>query len=399
MPWTYQTDYADSLRKAQTRFRRALNHDPFPKIEGALLNSAHIAAYAREAGLIHKFDPRMLKSATYPGHIGKRVYHWDPEKPEEVIYTTEFLDKTGDTFKIQKFSLVYVETEEIFLLPHYIAARFNLQIEFVHKGLLLGTGPLVDPGFAGPLLIPLHNYTANTYELARGQPLIWVEFTKTTAIPGWAKGIDEVASRSEIDNLISTSTQPKLPKSFNRKKWYLPARNYFDSARRDRFAQKEEDHEWSYPSIVNAIPKEVAAAHKTSMEASNIAIDARKKVKVLERRWTIAAFISGAVVATALIAIVYQAVALQVSLRDIADGLRAKILQIENARVPRLHDSITKLEAGTAVMDKLRVRLDALEKRLGHLEDRSPVPGDQQNDPGAKEAPKPAWQPNSSGQE
>jgi len=57
--------------------------------------------------------------------------------------------------------------------------RFNLRIKHVHRGLLLGTGPLVDPGFNKKILIPLHNLTDRSYDIALDEGLIWVEFTKT----------------------------------------------------------------------------------------------------------------------------------------------------------------------------------------------------------------------------
>jgi hypothetical protein len=61
-----------------------------------------------------------------------------------------------------------------------MAIRFNLRIKHVHRGILLGTGPLVDPAFEGDLLIPLHNLTATDYRISANEGLIWVEFTKTT---------------------------------------------------------------------------------------------------------------------------------------------------------------------------------------------------------------------------
>ena len=78
--------------------------------------------------------------------------------------------------------------KEKLLLPEYIAVRFNLHIRHVHKGILLGTGPLVDPGFFGNLLIPLHNLTDNNYKLIGGEGFIWVEFTKVSKhVPGSLK--------------------------------------------------------------------------------------------------------------------------------------------------------------------------------------------------------------------
>jgi hypothetical protein len=45
---------------------------------------------------------------------------------------------------------------------------------------LLGTGPLVDPGFGGDLLIPLHNLTSKKYIIKVDEGIIWIEFTKTS---------------------------------------------------------------------------------------------------------------------------------------------------------------------------------------------------------------------------
>lgn len=44
----------------------------------------------------------------------------------------------------------------------------------------MGTGPLIDPGFFGDLLIPVHNLTSGDYEISGDEGLIWIEFTKTS---------------------------------------------------------------------------------------------------------------------------------------------------------------------------------------------------------------------------
>jgi len=86
----------------------------------------------------------------------------------------------GDPCVLKANSITFAQVEPIFRLPHYMAIRFNLRITHVHRGLLLGTGPLVDPGFEGQLLIPLHNLTSSDYNLNTWDALIWIEFTKTT---------------------------------------------------------------------------------------------------------------------------------------------------------------------------------------------------------------------------
>ena len=92
----------------------------------------------------------------------------------------------GDIVELPRNSVTYLWMKEKFLLPEYIAARFNLHIRHVHKGILLGTGPLVDPGFFGSLLVPLHNLTDNDYELEGGDGFIWVEFTKLSRHEFWS---------------------------------------------------------------------------------------------------------------------------------------------------------------------------------------------------------------------
>jgi len=68
----------------------------------------------------------------------------------------------------------------------------------VHRGILLGTGPLVDPGFEGNLLIPLHNLTTNDYEFEGGEGLIWMEFTKLSSNRMWDKSSVRAQQRSGV---------------------------------------------------------------------------------------------------------------------------------------------------------------------------------------------------------
>ena len=96
----------------------------------------------------------------------------------------------------------------------------------MHKGLLLGTGPVVDPGFIGHLVVPLHNLTRNTYVMKAGQELIWAEFTKTSLLPEWRqsglaldgdapmsnhKPFDKAKSNHEMAYYINKATKSAGP--------------------------------------------------------------------------------------------------------------------------------------------------------------------------------------------
>jgi len=174
-------DFAESDTEASERARQWREIDPFPNIAPSLLNSADILDYARITGMIFPFYPRpeLMKPASYKIAIGGEYVYWD-----------EFDQRQADTIEqgkelvLRANSIAFVALEPTIRLPLYIAVRFNLRVAHVYKGLLLGTGPLVDPGFEGHLSIPLHNLTTNDYRFRGGEGLIWAEFTKVNLAPG-----------------------------------------------------------------------------------------------------------------------------------------------------------------------------------------------------------------------
>ncbi|MCW5797824.1 MAG: hypothetical protein KIT40_04945 [Nitrospira sp.] len=172
---------AESDEEAARRFNLTKSSDPFPEIQPSLLNSADIYDYVRMTGMLYPFnpDPKSLKSASYLAPIEGRCLLWDDREKLQDIWLKEGKD---EELVLGPNSITFVQVQPFFRLPDYIALRFNLTITQVHRGILLGTGPLVDPGFVGRLLIPLHNLTPNTYRLGRGEGLIWIEFTKTSEI-------------------------------------------------------------------------------------------------------------------------------------------------------------------------------------------------------------------------
>ena len=167
-------NFAKNEDDARERHEKYKSKDPFPEIFPALLNSADVADYVSKTGMIFPFDPEKLKAASYEMVIGGEVIHCDDDG--KTIHIPELSDEREITF--YRNSITFVTVNAAFRLPDYIALRFNLQIEHVHRGLLLGTGPLINPGFRGKLMIPIHNLTNNDYEIKFGEPLIGVEFTK-----------------------------------------------------------------------------------------------------------------------------------------------------------------------------------------------------------------------------
>ncbi len=167
--------------EAERRFRKYGRLDPLLHIESALLNSADVFDYVCKTGMLYPFHVKDLKGASYEVRIGGRVIWWDDERKKQA----KELKQEGDSFELKPNSIAFVTLEPYFRIPDYLALRFNLKILHIYKGLLLGTGPLVDPGFQGRLSIPLHNLTTNTYVFKYNDPLIQVEFTKLSRNLEW----------------------------------------------------------------------------------------------------------------------------------------------------------------------------------------------------------------------
>lgn len=200
--------------EAKKKYLKFCSRDPFPNIKAALLNSADIFNYVATTGMIYPFYPEQLSGASYSVGIGEKVIWWDEERQER---HEENLSKSGAYFKLRPNSIAFVMLEPLFQIPDYLVLRFNLRVVHVYKGLLLGTGPIVDPGFVGKLSIPLHNLTANTYTFRRGDALIALEFTKMSDNPAWK---NERTPETIMDN-------------FYKKTWITPNRsleNYIDRA-------------------------------------------------------------------------------------------------------------------------------------------------------------------------
>jgi deoxycytidine triphosphate deaminase len=144
--------------------------DPEPEFSG-MLSADRIRAYNYEVGrMIRPFQDENLKPAAYELTLGPR---WSDGSLRELSDDDPYL-------KIPPNSIVFASMREMLLMPHWLAGRFDLAIEFIYQGLLLGTGPQVDPGFKGVLSCPLHNISNQTITLTYGKPFAKIDFTKTS---------------------------------------------------------------------------------------------------------------------------------------------------------------------------------------------------------------------------
>jgi deoxycytidine triphosphate deaminase len=238
--------------EAATRAAKFKQVDPFPEIRPALLSAADIEDYARVTAMLHPFYPHpdALKPASYEVRPGRRFVRWnqDGKRIEETI-------RQDRSYELPANSIVFMRIEPMIRLPDYIALRFNLRIKHVHRGLLLGTGPLVDPGFVGNLLIPLHNLTSDAYFIQGDEGLIWIEFTKTSL---------------EVEGSSPQYRRRGTFHSIEGHKTNVPVETYFWRANRN-------------DPIRSSIPQFVRDAEVRARQASNDARRAQNSASAAER--------------------------------------------------------------------------------------------------------------------
>ena len=117
-----------ALAEALRKWERHKKDDPLPDVRRTLLSADDIKRYVEKVGLIHPFR---LKGASYEVGFGNGFIYWNQngKKIDRTIKETDIISLPAN-------SIGFVELESEFLLPYYIAARFNLRIQHVHRGLL-----------------------------------------------------------------------------------------------------------------------------------------------------------------------------------------------------------------------------------------------------------------------
>jgi len=134
-----------------------------------LLNHQQIIAACQKGDiLISPFDEEQTEAATYDLRVGEKGATTSTKKLVNIKESGFLLLQPGD------FGVLTV-LEELRLGPQY-AARFGLRSKYARKGLIATTGPQIDPGYHGRLIIGITNLTPKPVSLQFKDDLVSVEF-------------------------------------------------------------------------------------------------------------------------------------------------------------------------------------------------------------------------------
>lgn len=353
-----------SVQDADKLARACLDRpDPFSfdEIPPSLLSAEHIEKYVLATGLIAPFflgggRKSRLKKASYEGRIGSKAYVFDDENELKPVLIPD------KPLVIPANSIVFVESDLDFRLPKYIALRFNLQIRHVHRGLLLGTGPLVDPGFWGKLCIPLHNLTNEDYELPLSEGLIWVEFTKTTSDSREGRiTLAEGETHSEhweIEKFLRKAATPLVKDKPN-----IGIRSSIPTMVARATGIAEQAHDVSQ--------KALEASESARNNASGAQQEASKTRELFNRIGWLGALVGGVAVLTLWATFVGGIVAFYLGVDSRVDSLGDRVKELSSTADDRTQEQLKALEVR---LDELQAVIDSL-RRTGtdHAEPQAPA--------------------------
>jgi dCTP deaminase len=121
--------------------------------------------------IIKDFDGKQLQGASYDARLGDQVFKTRPERG--IIKPSE-----KGVIIIEPGEFVILTTHEGFELPNNIACKIGLRSHYARKGLILLSGPQIDPGFKGILTVGIYNVGPMDVAVPYLEPICTIEFYK-----------------------------------------------------------------------------------------------------------------------------------------------------------------------------------------------------------------------------
>ncbi|HVN66069.1 MAG TPA: dCTP deaminase [Methanomicrobiales archaeon] len=123
--------------------------------------------------IIHEFDKEFLNPASYDARAGKQIFKTRPGRG-----LTDISEKGVAIIEIGEFAII--STHESFELPKNIAGKIGLRSHYARKGIIILSGPQVDPGFKGILTVGIYNVGPKDVAIPYLEPFCTIEFYKLT---------------------------------------------------------------------------------------------------------------------------------------------------------------------------------------------------------------------------
>ena len=148
---------------------RARDPTKWAKKQGVLTREM-IKDYIGQINLIEKADDKNIEPASYDLRLGSQYYLRGKYK---------YLTKENPDLVIPAHEVVVISSYEELKMPLFLIGRWNIRIGLVYRGILLVSGPQVDPGFRGKLFCTLYNLSTQEIRLKYKDHVATIDFIRT----------------------------------------------------------------------------------------------------------------------------------------------------------------------------------------------------------------------------
>ncbi len=117
---------------------------------------------------LEPFEPASLQPASYDLRVGKFAFTSSQKEKTDI--------SQKGILRIDPGEFAVIETLETLKFGNQIAAQLGLRSEYARQGLMMLSGPQVDPGFHGMLIVRLINLSPVTLVLMYSSPFLTIQF-------------------------------------------------------------------------------------------------------------------------------------------------------------------------------------------------------------------------------
>jgi dCTP deaminase len=142
-----------------------------------ILVDRQIREMIQRGSLGENFDEGCIQPASYDLRIGANVYSSDS------LDRAIDLSRNSGAHRIPPYGIAVLQTYETFTMPDNWVGRFGLKSSFARRGLFASTGPQVDPGFNGKLIVSLMNQTPRSHVIGFKEEFLSIEFHQLSETP------------------------------------------------------------------------------------------------------------------------------------------------------------------------------------------------------------------------
>ena len=135
---------------------------------------------ARQQKLIEidPFDEKFLEPATYDLRVGDRAAVTTASRPIDL--------REAEMLTLEPGAMAILQSLEMLSLSKRIVGRIGPKSSLLRRGVMAATGPQIDPGFHGRLIVNLINLSPRTFVLRHQAPFLSIEFHHLSEAPDHA---------------------------------------------------------------------------------------------------------------------------------------------------------------------------------------------------------------------